>query len=79
MNKFVENLIVGLIVFLGAITLLFLICVLSSVLVMLLWNWLMPVIFHLPEISIWQAWGLSFLTSILFKSSSSSVFKDKKD
>jgi hypothetical protein len=36
--------------------------------VMLLWNWLMPVIFDLPHIDYWQAWGLVLLTHILFKS-----------
>jgi membrane protein required for beta-lactamase induction len=35
---------------------------------MLLWNWLMPVIFGLPEITFWQAIGLNFLSTILFKS-----------
>jgi hypothetical protein len=34
--------------------------------VMLLWNALMPVIFHLPIISFWQALGLLILTKILF-------------
>ena len=32
-----------------------------------LWNWLMPAIFNLPEITWWQAWGLTCLCSILFK------------
>ena len=35
-------------------------------LVMLLWNWLMPVIFGLPEISFLQAAGLLVLCKILF-------------
>lgn len=35
-----------------------------------LWNWLMPVIFGLPMISFWQALGLLFLSSIMFKSTS---------
>lgn len=35
---------------------------------MLLWNWLMPNIFNLPEITFWQAIGLNFLSTILFKS-----------
>lgn len=35
---------------------------------MLLWNWLMPVIFGLPQITFWQAVGLNMLSSILFKS-----------
>lgn len=35
--------------------------------VMLLWNWLMPVIFGLKALTFWQAGGLLVLTSILFK------------
>ena len=38
--------------------------------VMWLWNWLMPIIFNLPKINIWQAWGLSLLSSLLFGKSS---------
>jgi Ca2+/H+ antiporter, TMEM165/GDT1 family len=34
--------------------------------VMLLWNNLMPVIFHLPLITFWQALGLLILAKILF-------------
>ena len=34
--------------------------------VMLLWNALMPVLFHLPEVSFWQALGLLVLAKILF-------------
>jgi len=30
-----------------------------------LWNWLMPAIFDLPEITYWQAWGLFILAHIL--------------
>jgi len=37
--------------------------------VMLLWNWLMPGIFHLPTISYWQGWGLVLLSHILIKPS----------
>ena len=35
---------------------------------MLLWNWLMPIIFGLPTLTFWQAVGLNFLSSILFTS-----------
>jgi hypothetical protein len=35
---------------------------------MLLWNWLMPILFGLPEITLWQALGLNLLSTILFKS-----------
>ena len=31
-----------------------------------LWNWLMPVIFGLPQIGFWQALGLTALSWILF-------------
>lgn len=40
--------------------------------VMWLWDWLMPEIFGLKEITFWQALGLNFLFSILFKASSTS-------
>lgn len=40
--------------------------------VYLLWNWIMPLIFGLPEISFIQALGVVLLSSILFKSSSGS-------
>ena len=35
-------------------------------LLMTLWNWLMPGIFHLPPIGFWQALGVFFLSRILF-------------
>ena len=35
-------------------------------LVMILWNWLMPTIFHLGEIAYWQAFGLVILAKLLF-------------
>jgi len=37
-----------------------------GLIVMLLWNWLMPTIFTLPEITYWQAWGIFLLAKILF-------------
>lgn len=33
---------------------------------MLLWNWLMPTIFKLPEITFWQALGLIMLAGCIF-------------
>ena len=42
---------------------------------MVLWNWLMPTIFGLPEIGFWQACGLQLLATILFKP----VISNKKD
>ena len=38
----------------------------SSLLVMVLWNWLMTVLFGLPSISFWQSLGLLVLSKILF-------------
>ena len=35
---------------------------------MWLWNWLIPTIFNLPEITFWQALGINALSTILFKS-----------
>jgi hypothetical protein len=32
---------------------------------MWLWNWLMPTMFGLPEITFWQAVGLNLLSTIL--------------
>jgi hypothetical protein len=49
--------------------------------VMLLWNWLMPDIFGLKQVTYWQAWGLFILSSLLFKgmgTSSNSPSSDKK-
>jgi hypothetical protein len=46
---------------------------------MWLWNWLMPLIFDLPDITFWQAIGLSVLSSILFKSQRTTLpTKEKK-
>lgn len=35
---------------------------------MWLWNWLMPVIFKLTEINLWQALGINILSGLLFRS-----------
>lgn len=40
---------------------------LCGLVVKALWNWLMPEIFGLKEITYLQAWGLLILCSILFK------------
>ena len=34
---------------------------------MWLWNWLMPLLFKLPTITVLQAWGLTLLCSFLIK------------
>jgi hypothetical protein len=45
----------------------FLFSLIISFPVMLLWNWLMPIIFGLAKLTLLQAWGLSLLCSMLFK------------
>jgi len=40
--------------------------VVFSVIVMLLWNWLMPSVFGLSCIDFWQAFGLLVLSRLLF-------------
>lgn len=55
------------------IAIIILLCTIAVILgypLMLLWNWLMPSIFGLTKITFWQAIGLNFLSTILFKSSS---------
>ena len=37
----------------------------------LLWNWLMPEVFGLKKITLWQALGLLMLTGFLFRTGSS--------
>lgn len=39
---------------------------LFGLLVMVLWNWLMPAIFGLGQINFWQAFGIVLLAKILF-------------
>jgi hypothetical protein len=48
---------------------------LTGFVVMVLWNWLMPVIFGLPEITYWQAYGLIVLAQLIFPKGSSSSSK----
>lgn len=41
---------------------------LGGICVMYPWNWLVPIIFGLAEITFWEAFGLTLLCNILFKS-----------
>jgi hypothetical protein len=56
----------------GFITLLVLVTLVFALPTMLLWDWLMPELFGLKEITLFQAWGLNFLCGILFKTNGSS-------
>ena len=59
-----------------AIVILLLVAVLFAIPTLLLWNWLIPVLFGLKTITLFQAWGVNVLTGILFKSNYKSVNKD---
>jgi len=41
--------------------------IIKPIFILLLWNWLMPLLFHLPVITWWQAVGISILSWLLFK------------
>lgn len=56
----------------GAVALIGFVALILALPTMWLWNWLMPKIFGLITINFWQALGINLLSSILFKSSSSS-------
>lgn len=47
-----------------------LVSVIFAIPVMLLWDWLMPTIFGLKEITLMQAWGMLLLSGLLFRSTS---------
>lgn len=53
-----------------------LICILLGLPLMLLWNWLMPDLFNVPQIGFWQAVGLQLLATLLFKNTNTSTKKD---
>jgi hypothetical protein len=53
----------------GLITTALYICLWAAIIgypFMLLWNHLMPMIFHLQPIGFWQGWGLLILAGMLF-------------
>jgi len=54
--------------FLIVIGLLLLSAIILAFPTMFLWNWLMPDIFGVMKIDLYQAMGINFLTHILFKS-----------
>ncbi len=68
----ITTIIGGILLFVGIVCL---ISVLLAWPTMLLWNWLMPVIFKLPVITFWQALGLTCLSNILFKSTTTTEKK----
>lgn len=51
----------------GGVILAAVLAFLFGLVVMALWNWLMPEIFGIRAISYWEAWGMVLLAHILFK------------
>lgn len=54
-------------VILGVITLIFILSLVMAIPVMYLWNWLIPDIFSLRELTYWESWGILILTGFLFR------------
>jgi len=81
-----KEILLGITAFIGSVLLVFtsfagLLLVLGllwAIPTMLLWDWLMPEIFGLGTITIWQAWGFNILAGIFFKSKSKTKETDKK-
>jgi len=73
MEKFLKSVGIGI----SALIIATLLATLSAWFVMLLINWLftptaLMAVFGVAKIGFWKAWGISFLTSMLFKSTGSS-------
>jgi len=52
--------------FLKIVSIICIVALLLGLPLMILWNWLMPLLFGLPTLTFWQAVGMNFLASILF-------------
>jgi uncharacterized protein YqfA (UPF0365 family) len=75
MENFIESIVKALGIIMLAVIIIVFISILFAFPTMWLWNWLMPVIFGLPKITIWKALGLNFLFAILFKGNTISTNK----
>ena len=60
---------------LGIVAVVCLACLILGLPLMLLWNWLMPMLFGMPYLTFWQAVGLNILSTILFKSTTTTTNK----
>lgn len=67
MNDWAEKVGLGIGIGLLAIFLFAILSIINAIPIYFLWNWLMPKIFGLITITFWEAWGISFLASSLFK------------
>ena len=72
MKGFLGKLVSGIGIAVLMIVLLAFIALIGAIPTFFLWNWLMPDLFKLPTLTFWQAWGIFWLASVLFKSWSSS-------
>jgi hypothetical protein len=63
MNKIYKSIGMGMV----GLMLIALFALLGGVFVMLLWNWLMPMLFNLQTINFWEGWGISCLCGLLFR------------
>ena len=70
-----EKFLIGVGIAVVAMVALAFIAVIGAIPTYLLWNWLSPDLFELPRLTFWQAWGIFWLASILFKSSISTSSK----
>jgi len=70
MEKIITGLLTALLVFVLLAVIFAIIGLIFAIPVMFLWNWLMPNIFGLGEIGYFQAWGIFWLSALLFKGSS---------
>lgn len=52
---------------LGSIWMLFVFSLIASIPLYFLWNWLMPLLFQVPSLTLLQAVGVAWLSAILFR------------
>lgn len=67
----------AILIFITFVFIVALIAVITALPIMLLWNWLMPVIFGLCEITFTQALGLACLSGLFFKTSANTKIESK--
>ncbi|MBN1836960.1 MAG: hypothetical protein JW820_13985 [Spirochaetales bacterium] len=63
----------------GGVALAALLAFVFGLIVMALWNWLMPGIFGLRAISYWEAWGIVLMAHILFKAGRWDRHSERRD
>jgi hypothetical protein len=73
------SLFVGLLTFAKGASIIILCTAVAALWIKPLWNWLMPVVFGLPEITYTQAWGLLILSSGLLARSNPAPPANKKE